>query len=1366
MCIALHGIHMRGSGLCDFSLLFLCSINKRPSELARARWKALFGCASIHSNEQRAQHLIFLSIFLTFDLLSTLVSNAPQADPKGITSSKLFSSCHRAVFTLLIISQRVSTMAEGRETIRWYRAVIDPRLLDSGMPFGTFIRVGPKKDVVDPNTGEVLKRYVPKPLSIKEQAAALQPNYQPNDKINLYIGFEATNPEPSGIWLRMHIPPEACPTEAGDRATAEGVTVKVKMTADNINYLTEKRACNLFTVDGKSAVPDHDIPFIIKNTPKFNEVKNRIIVFDFEIAGGGSMVTEHLFNGLTFSTPYQRGVSALRKIFKRSDKYNLTVFVLDEDRAQALAALRNTLGRFSIECKGGNVYRQFYTQKLQMNNAPHNIDTGTSLKPADERPAISLKVPTTYGSVFEMTTRLGVAVKQALEDRQKRVMDLNTKTATIRLLEILGAGDIAYLGSLRTSANFRLNSGDKVKVNFRLKDPVDDENWSFTVTDPFSWTLQGETMGVLKRPRKPVDMTSRFVNPKVIRPYQQTTLPVQRMFAHNLEDARAALESATPIKVVITLHDSDKFETRLIEAMNICMNGVRNTYTGEGKCVKMATNSAMNWADFMLMKDATPSATHNLISAHIGKEYLKGLTDPDHRACLEYLQKIPVSFNGLTLGMISGVPGSGKSDLAARVIVSRLLADKKARVAIVTTANKPADVLVTKVSAALADARREPKYAELLAGRFVCRAYSDNSEASFIHTLTARNDDEEDDDNDYILEEVTAIVKKDKANAKGLSTEQSQAEVERCWKINSVRKLSAQFCGEADYLANESCKKRAIEDCKKMGIDTGDDTKAGTMDQIPRTLAEAKVFIKELEYEEVDIEEPQFYSSWDGEEGSEKKPKTTKVKRKRLALIENQCIHQNYTAKDSSNAVTISEADLKGTAALKFYGPLLSGGVVDLQHESIPEEAKKHKTAVDIMKQLNRQMERTATRVTDKRYKVTEYSIAQIAVNHLKLDEKWKYLSILLERFATSPDEMVSDDKQDLTKGLNKLICQIKGEVDVIGLTVNALGIPRNRDNIGKFDLVVIDECGMMNLIEFLMVAANLDKCTKFLLLGDSKQLAPQVPMMENSIGFTRELGQSIMEYLEANHWPTASLNLNRRGAPSINEIPSMLYYYGRIKDAPCTQNSHPKTATYTEFFKKLFPGYSGNIPNIYIDVRGEGEIKNEVTGSYVNMSTAAVIVSIVEMGILEKVFAAEDIPHITHYTAQMKVFRHAYAKLAAQFPDAGFENIRIVSTDSIQGDQGSCPFVNTVRTTRLGFTNNMGRNVVAKTRAQDFQVVVDNVHRLGDNGMTRRQPYMRQAFDAAKKKKVYVQVKATGDYGYLMDHRYVHARITGTADN
>jgi hypothetical protein len=101
-------------------------------------------------------------------------------------------------------------------------------------------------------------------------------------------------------------------------------------------------------------------------------------------------------------------------------------------------------------------------------------------------------------------------------------------------------------------------------------------------------------------------------------------------------------------------------------------------------------------------------------------------------------------------------------------------------------------------------------------------------------------------------------------------------------------------------------------------------------------------------------------------------------------------------------------------------------------------------------------------------------------------------------------------------------------------------------------------------------------------------------------------------------------------------------------------------------FFKILFPKYSGNIPNIYIDVHGPGEIRDEVTGSYVNLATAAVIVSIVEFGITRRVFNAEDVPYITHYTAQMKVFSHAYANLALKYPSLGFENIVVASTDSI----------------------------------------------------------------------------------------------------
>jgi hypothetical protein len=85
------------------------------------------------------------------------------------------------------------------------------------------------------------------------------------------------------------------------------------------------------------------------------------------------------------------------------------------------------------------------------------------------------------------------------------------------LFEIPGAGDAEYLGSIHTSSTFRLNSGDLLKVNFRIDNPVDDENWTFTVIDPFSWTLQGETVGILKRPRQPAPTDA---DPKAFRPYQ------------------------------------------------------------------------------------------------------------------------------------------------------------------------------------------------------------------------------------------------------------------------------------------------------------------------------------------------------------------------------------------------------------------------------------------------------------------------------------------------------------------------------------------------------------------------------------------------------------------------------------------------------------------------------------------------------------------------------------------------------------------------------------------------------------------------------------------------------------------------------
>jgi superfamily I DNA and/or RNA helicase len=86
---------------------------------------------------------------------------------------------------------------------------------------------------------------------------------------------------------------------------------------------------------------------------------------------------------------------------------------------------------------------------------------------------------------------------------------------------------------------------------------------------------------------------------------------------------------------------------------------------------------------------------------------------------------------------------------------------------------------------------------------------------------------------------------------------------------------------------------------------------------------------------------------------------------------------------------------------------------------------------------------------------------------------------------------MVLEDRQRLKNDLRVLVNEVKGLANVVGLTVNALAVPRNRDNLGDFDLALVDEGGMMNVAEFLAIAANLTECAKYIILSDCNQLEP-----------------------------------------------------------------------------------------------------------------------------------------------------------------------------------------------------------------------------------------------------------------------------------
>jgi hypothetical protein len=214
-----------------------------------------------------------------------------------------------------------------------------------------------------------------------------------------------------------------------------------------------------------------------------------------------------------------------------------------------------------------------------------------------------------------------------------------------------------------------------------------------------------------------------------------------------------------------------------------------------------------------------------------------------------------------------------------------------------------------------------------------------------------------------------------------------------------------------------------------------------------QTLEEAKRVLMGYE-DEPSNGQPDMYDGCD-----DKTSRMTKAQRKRLELAENRRVYHEYTANDATSAVQISEEDMAGTQPLNFYGPLLEGGVVDIHHPTIPADLRKHRTALETVKRLNLQLEPTATGVDDKRFKVTESSLAQMVAAILKANSKWARTANLLEKFIIDKDNMVPEDRQQLKNDLRVLVNEAKGLANVVGLTVNALAVPRNRDNLGDFDL-------------------------------------------------------------------------------------------------------------------------------------------------------------------------------------------------------------------------------------------------------------------------------------------------------------------------
>jgi hypothetical protein len=187
--------------------------------------------------------------------------------------------------------------------------------------------------------------------------------------------------------------------------------------------------------------------------------------------------------------------------------------------------------------EGGNTHLYFYVENPQESLKPHNIDAGGALRHATLRPAMTVQAPLAHRSVFEMTTRVGVGFKEILEDREAKVIALNDSKGAVRVLGVPGAGDWEYIGFLKCSNDPRLTEGDHLLLNFRISDPIEEEDRRFRVLAPFTWVAEGEIVELLKLPRQPARANATVEEKNRYQPFQTTKLPYTTSLARTSDEA-------------------------------------------------------------------------------------------------------------------------------------------------------------------------------------------------------------------------------------------------------------------------------------------------------------------------------------------------------------------------------------------------------------------------------------------------------------------------------------------------------------------------------------------------------------------------------------------------------------------------------------------------------------------------------------------------------------------------------------------------------------------------------------------------------------------------------------------------------------
>ncbi|KAA1469989.1 hypothetical protein DENSPDRAFT_797113 [Dentipellis sp. KUC8613] len=311
-----------------------------------------------------------------------------------------------------------------------------------------------------------------------------------------------------------------------------------------------------------------------------------------------------------------------------------------------------------------------------------------------------------------------------------------------------------------------------------------------------------------------------------------------------------------------------------------------------------------------------------------------------------------------------------------------------------------------------------------------------------------------------------------------------------------------------------------------------------------------------------------------------------------------------------------------------------------------------------------------------------------------KLNSRRVALTQQLDRLK---DKQKSDNRS-LDAIRRKFRAMVLSEADVICSTLSGSG----HDVLEQldFDMIIIDEAAQA--IELSSLIPLKYRCTRCVMVGDPQQLPPTVISLEAT---RYDYNQSLFVRLQKQR-PDAVhlLSIQYRMHPDISQLPSRVFYHGRLQDGP---NMAEKT-------KQLWHVSDRFGPYRFFNVYGSKETQK--LHSISNLTEVQVAVALFSR--LRKEFSSVNFDYrigiVSMYRAQLDELRRTFERT---FGIEVADKIVFNTVDGFQGQEKDIIILSCVRAgpglTKIGFLSDVRRMNVALTRARSSLFILGHAATL-----------------------------------------------------